>query len=507
VLRHRYAGAVAGVLATVVVIAPTAAAAEPIDSTALRAAVTVGGIGEHRVALQAIADANGGTRASGTPGFTASGDYVQQRLVAAGYQVTRQPFDFDLFSERSAAEFDVVSAPPVVYADGEDFLTMEYSGSGEVTAPLTAVDLVLPPTSAPSSTSGCEAGDFAGFPAGSVALIQRGTCDFAVKALNAQAAGASAAIIFNEGQDGRQETLSGTLGEARPAIPVIGTSFAIGADLAARTSAGPTVVHVATDTLITRQTSFNVIAETPGGRADRTVVVGAHLDSVLEGPGINDNGSGTATVLEIAESMSGLAVVPRNKVRFAFWGAEESGLIGSTFYVSQLSARQVKDIAVNLNFDMLGSPNFVRFVYDGDGSASAPAGPNGSGNVEKVFLDYFAAQGLATSPTAFDGRSDYGPFIDAGIPAGGLFSGAEDLKTAAEAAVYGGTAGVAHDPCYHQACDTLANNSDVALDQLGDAAAHSVLTFAQTTSAVNGTGRSTSVDSGGLEYRAGHQQR
>jgi Zn-dependent M28 family amino/carboxypeptidase len=155
--------------------------------------------------------------------------------------------------------------------------------------------------------------------------------------------------------------------------------------------------------------------------------------------------------------------------------------------VSQLSSRQIKDIAVNLNFDMVGSPNFVRFVYDGDGSNTPLAGPNGSAVVEDVFLDYFGLQGLQTEATAFDGRSDYGPFIAVGVPAGGLFTGAEGIKTEAQAAVYGGTAGVAYDPCYHQACDTFKNNSDTALDQMSDAAAHSVLTFAMTSSAVNGT--------------------
>ena len=127
---------------------------------------------------------------------------------------------------------------------------------------------------------------------------------------------------------------------------------------------------------------------------------------------------------------------------------------------------------------MVGSPNFVRFVYDGDGSAFGVDGPSGSGRIEYVFVDYFASQGLATEPTEFDGRSDYDAFINAGIPAGGLFTGAEGIKTAAQAAIYGGTAGVAYDPCYHQACDTIANLSGTALDQMSDAIAHSTLVFA-----------------------------
>jgi Zn-dependent M28 family amino/carboxypeptidase len=178
-------------------------------------------------------------------------------------------------------------------------------------------------------------------------------------------------------------------------------------------------------------------------------------------------------------------VKPRNTVRFAWWGAEESGLVGSTFYVNSLSDAELDRIALYLNFDMVGSPNFVRFVYDGSGDIG-PTGPEGSAQIEAVFNGYFAANGLATEPTAFDGRSDYQAFINNGIPAGGLFTGAEEIKTAAQAAIYGGTGGVAYDHCYHQACDTFANNSNVALDQMSDAIAHATITFAQNTSLVNG---------------------
>ena len=219
------------------------------------------------------------------------------------------------------------------------------------------------------------------------------------------------------------------------------------------------------------------------------MLVGAHLDSVADGPGINDNGSGSAAILETALQMAELGIEPTNRVRFAFWGGEEDGLVGSDYYVAQLTARQLKEHAVNLNFDMVGSPNFVRFVYDGDGSAFGVTGPNGSARVEQVFLDYFSSQGLATAPTEFDGRSDYFAFINNGIPAGGLFTGAEGIKTAAQAAIYGGTAGAAYDSCYHQACDTIDNLSNVALDQMSDAIAHATLTFASTTSAVNGTAK------------------
>ena len=313
-----------------------------------------------------------------------------------------------------------------------------------------------------------------------VALIQRGTCSFADKAQNAKDAGYAAVAIFNEGQPGRDELLLGTLG-GPTTIPVVGLDFASGAELYAAAAAGPVQVQVRTSTFSEVRTTKNVIADSRKGNPDKVLVVGAHLDSVLEGPGINDNGSGTATILETAIQMSKLKIVPRQQVRFAFWGAEESGLLGSTHYVDTLSDADLQKIYANLNFDMLGSPNYVRFVYDGDSSEDPDnTTPPGSAQIETLFNDYFGKQGLATEPTAFDGRSDYGPFILAGIPAGGLFSGAEDIKTEAEAAVFGGTAGVAYDVCYHQACDTINNLSTKALFELGDAAAHSIQTLAQT---------------------------
>ncbi len=243
-------------------------------------------------------------------------------------------------------------------------------------------------------------------------------------------------------------------------------------------------VRVSTSTESETRTTSNILADSRRGNASEAVVVGAHLDSVLEGPGINDNGSGSATILEIAEEVSKLDRKPRRKLRFAFWGAEENNLIGSTHYVDDLGPDGIGDLYANLNFDMVGSPNYVRFVYDGDGSDTPETGPGppGSAQIEALFNEYFASQGLATDPTAFDGRSDYGPFIAAGIPAGGLFTGAEGIKTPEQAAVYGGTAGVAYDPNYHQAGDTINNLSTKALGEMGDGAAHAAWTVARSKS-------------------------
>jgi Zn-dependent M28 family amino/carboxypeptidase len=457
-------------------MASPASAQTVADSTDLRREVTVGGVVQHARALQRVADRNAGNRSAGSAGYDASASYVARRLRLAAYDVTVQPFEFPYYVERAPSTLARTAPTPRTY-ESTDFLTMQYSGSGDVTARVQPVDLVLPPTPQPSSTSGCEATDFVGFAAGGVALLQRGTCNLGVKARNALAAGASAVLIFNEGQADRQAVFRGTV-SAPISIPVLTLSYAAGQELATLAAAGEVTVNVVTSTVSEMRRTVNVLGDTPAGRADRVVVVGAHLDSVVAGPGINDNGSGTAGILEIAEEMAELRLQPINKVRFAFWGAEELGLLGSTYYVGGLDEAARARIGVNLNFDMLGSPNFVRLVYDGDGSASRPAGPPGSDVVEQVLTRYFASRGLPTEPTEFSGRSDYGPFIAVGIPAGGLFSGAEGVKTAAQASVYGGTAGRAYDPCYHQACDTIANVNRRGLSQLVDGAAHATLTFA-----------------------------
>jgi len=457
------------------------------ESQGFRKGVTVAGIREHQAALQAIADTNGGSRVAGADGFDASAEYVHDKMVAAGYNVSYQEFEFLFVGDKTPPVLQRITAPAASYVDGIDFGTMSYSGSGDTTAPVTAVDLVLPPGPVPNtSTSGCEAADFSGFTAGHIALTQRGTCTFRTKTTNAFTAGASGIIIFNEGQPGRTAVIFGTLSPPPVSGPSVGTTFALGQALANGVTNGPTGItaRLRTDTLAEVRTTRNVIAETPTGDSNHVVVVGAHLDSVTRGAGINDNGSGSATILEIAETYASQGRTPRNQLRFMWYGAEEFGLIGSTYYVNSLTQAERDRIELMLNFDMVGSPNFVRFVYDGDNSAfpvgpGVAAGPPGSALIEQVFVEYFDEMGLASAPTAFSGRSDYGRFIAVGIPAGGLFTGAEGAKTAAEAATYGGTAGQQYDPCYHLACDTYANVSLTGLDQMSDAAAHAVLLFSK----------------------------
>ncbi|MBO0908181.1 M20/M25/M40 family metallo-hydrolase [Arthrobacter sunyaminii] len=460
------------------------------ESAKLRAAVTLHNVFDHLEGLQDAADANDGNRASGTPGYEASGQYIEDQLRRAGYKPVRQDFSYDQFAVTSEA-LEQTAPTATFYTAGTDFTTMTYSGAGDVTAPVSAVDINL--SGDRVTTSGCEAEDFSGFAAGSIALMQRGECSFGIKAANAAAAGASGVVIFNQGDevanDDRFGLVNGTLGEPST-IPVVGTTFAIGEALAGTDGVE---LRLNIDAGVQTTNSFNILADTPRGNADRTVVVGAHLDSVPVGPGINDNGSGSAAILETAIQLAETTkkYPLQNRVRFAFWGGEEDGLQGSNHYVEQLDQAGLDGTLANLNFDMLGSPNLVRFVYDGDGSAfpesDAPR-PTGSDEIERIFEEYFAGQKLASAPTEFSGRSDYSAFILNDIPAGGLFSGAEGIKTEEEAAVFGGTAGEAYDPCYHQKCDDLGNINRRGLDQMSDAVAHAVLTFARTDADLRGGG-------------------
>ncbi|WP_240809693.1 M28 family peptidase [Actinomadura sp. WMMA1423] len=450
----------------------------------LAALVTLKDIKAHLTAFQKIADSNGGDRAAGGTGYKMSVRYVTGRLRKAGLVPLVQKFTFPYWRERTHAAFARMAPSKESYKREVDFVTLAFSGSGDVTAPVTAVDI----PAKGEGTSGCEAGDFKGFTRGSIALIQRGTCTFAAKAAKARAAGASAVVIFNK--PGEKGPVEGTLSKPT-AFPVIGPSHKVGASLVKAARKGGLRLRVKTDTAHGRRSSENVIADTPGGRADNVVLAGAHLDSVPDGPGINDNGTGAATLLAVAGKIDKLGGAGlRNRVRFAFWGAEEEGLRGSAHYVRSLPAAQRERIALNLNFDMLGSPNGRRGVYDGDHSTgTGTAAPAGSGAIESLFRQYFEGRRLPVAESQFNGRSDYGPFIERGIPAGGIDTGAEELKTAAEAKVFGGKAGKAYDPCYHAKCDRLKNVDLKLLDGNADGVAHVLQHLARTTSAVNGGSR------------------
>ncbi|WP_309648726.1 M28 family peptidase [Nocardioides sp.] len=420
--------------------------------------VRTAAVADHLRAFQRIADASGNAdRAAGSSGYDSSLDYVKAKLDAVGYVTEVQEFPF-VYTEELKESFRQLS--PTARDIPVDVMT--YSGAspeGGTTAALVAVP-------ATDTTPGCEAADFTGRVAGAVVLVPRGACSFLVKAQNAEAAGAVGVVVSNNDAAQPDLLVNGTLGTPDAVdIPAGGTSLNEGNALRATLAAGPVQVNLDLAELTEDRVTTNLIAEWPYGDPEKVVMAGSHLDSVPEGPGINDNGTGSAGVLETALQLAakGGTKVP-HRVRFGWWGAEEFGLVGSTAYVDSLSAAERDKIALYLNFDMIGSPNYIFGIYDGDNSdaVGAGAGPAGSAQIEKVLERYFDTRGQDHVGTDFSGRSDYQAFINNGIPAGGLFTGAETQKTADQAALFGGVAGAALDPCYHQGCDSLTPVADGA---------------------------------------------
>ena len=305
--------------------------------------VTLEGVREHQQTLQDIADKNNdpnypGTRADGTEGYDNSVDYVSGLLEKAGYEVTFEELEFEFQFPAVLRQLTPVDAE---YETGP----FTGSGSGTVEGQVIPIDINLEKGELAASTSGCEPEDFAGFdwsgPA-DIALVQRGTCFFGTKAFYAEQAGAEAVIIFNQGNTPEREPLivadatsvdepiPGAPGPVTHGIPVVGASFADG--LALSEPGSTAFVKVLPSET---RTENSVIAELPGENTHNVVMAGAHLDSVVEGPGINDDGSGTAALLETALMMANSK--PENTLRFAFWAGEELGLLGSTAYVEGLS--------------------------------------------------------------------------------------------------------------------------------------------------------------------------
>lgn len=495
--------------------------------TELLECLTVDGAFEHLEALQAIADANEdpsypGTRAAGTEGYQGSVDYIAELLDDAGWNITLDPVETTFVFPAILRQLTPVDAE---YETGV-FLG---SGDGEVEGNVVPVDIDLTEDGRVTNTSGCEAGDFDGIDLSGpsdIVLLQRGACNFADKAGNAEGAGAEAVIIFNTGTAGSEDLIVGdasTLADGTPiahGIPVVGASFADGVELA--TPGSTALMKVLPSET---RTDHNVIAELPGRNLDNVVMAGAHLDSVIAGPGLNDNVSGSVALLELGLLLS--KGTPDNTLRFAWWTAEEQGLVGSTSYVANLDEQELDRIAAYLNFDMIASPNFVYGVYDADESSfEAPVPvPEGSEALEDLFEVYFTWQDIPYEDSEFSGRSDYQAFIINDIPASGLFTGAEMPKTPAQETIWGGVAEAPYDPCYHLGCDSLESDADadrpaavydvlhqdydlagnVNLDAFGtnmDAIAFAVLTLAYSTEDVNGVPGKQVPDSASLKLPA-----
>lgn len=369
-------------------------------------------------ALERIADRNGGTRAAGTPGYAASVSYVRDQLRRAGYEPRVRSFPYVQYLERVERGKQLTPVQRELQLEA-----LDYSPS---TPPGGLRARVV------GSGDGCSAADF-GAVRGLIALVERGTCFFSVKATNAQRAGAIGLIVFNS----EEGPFNGTLGDPQAsAIPVAGIPRALGRELLA--AVDPTVeMELVTETR--RASSQNVTSDARRQRS-RVLIVGGHLDSVGEGPGINDNATGVVALLEIAR-----ALAKRShplSVRFAFWGAEELGLFGSRAYAATVER---EDVVGYLNFDVLGSPSRRYGVY-------------GDSRFTTRWLSYLRSRGTGASRINIEGRSDHAPFAQRGIPTAGVYAG-----------------GYA---CYHRACDRVANVDFTSLAELASAAAFAVASFA-----------------------------
>lgn len=428
--------------------APTGSAG-PLPHVDLPGEISADAYRQHLVELEGIAQENDGVRTIGTPGYAASVEYVITQLQSFGLHVVTPTFRMPTFRELPGSTIRVQGGGPA-FAAPHDFHAMIFSASGDVTARVATVG--FSDSAGGEGNQGCDATDWVAFPAGAIALTPPGACFRRDEAILAQDAGAVAIVVAYphwEAGEARRPTL---IQPAQIRIPVISAIGAVGDALTEAADSG-TRVRVSVQTEIDEATVRNVIAESPGsGSGDRVVMVGAHLDSVHDGPGINDNGSGTAAVLEIARLLGG-SEHPAT-FRFALWAGEELGLYGSGNYVQGLNSLERRPIAAYLNLDMLGSPNGVPIVYRD--AAAAP----GSEAIGDFLAGWLEANGDGAEFEDLGGGSDHYFFEQIGIPTAGIFSGATEEKTSAQAAAYGGQAGEPMDACYHLSCDT-ADRVDV----------------------------------------------
>lgn len=445
---------------------------------ALRDAIDADDILADMTRLQQFADDGGGARQAGSDGEKASMAFVADELRLAGLNVTLQPVDVPYFTQDAPSVLELATGGTNAFEDLRDFKAMLFSASGDLTAQL--YPLGFDPTAQPGATGGlgCAPGDWAGVPAGVIVLVQPAQCRRHDVVVQAQDAGAVAIITAYPGWV-RDAVLRPTLINPEDIrIPALGVTHAAGVALAEAAATGG-AVHITVSTTVQTRSSVNVIGETPGGDPAHVVMLGGHLDSAIDGPGINDNGSGTMTILEIAREVAAASPGPGAgttpwRVRVAFWTGEELGVWGSSAYVRSLDAGALDAIEAYLNFDMVGSPNGVRLVYD----ASAGPRPAEAATLTSLFGQAFERSGQLWQSAALGGSSDHFAFEQAGIVVGGLFSGANEVKTDAQASLFGGTAGAPNDPCFHLACDTVGNVDPVLLEQMARAAAWVVGTLA-----------------------------
>ena len=454
---------------------PSASPAARIPlADALRDAVDVDAIVADLQQLQSITDAHGGARPAGSEGHVAAARFVADQLRAAGYNVSLDPVELPAFRQTAPSTLEIVGPDGRAFDDLRDFKAMLFSPSGEVTAEVFPLGFNADAQPGDTGGLGCSPDDWVDVPAGAIVLLQPGSCRRHDVVVQAQLAGAVGIVTAYPAWT-RDSVLRPTLIEpADIHIPALGATLDVGRAIAA---AGASV-HISTHTAVETRSSPNVVAETPWGDPAHVLMVGGHLDSVVDGPGMNDNGSGTMAVLDIARELARLTGMAGGagspppaagwKVRVAVWTGEEIGLWGSRAYVQANRSRE--SIEAYLNLDMLGSPNGVRLVYDG-AYATRPRESLVIGDLLARALD---ERGLVWQTAYLGGSSDHASFDQAGISTGGLFSGANERKTQAQADLFGGSVDAPADPCMHLACDTVDKLDRTLLGELARAAGWAV---------------------------------
>ncbi|MUM15376.1 M28 family peptidase [Mycobacterium sp. CBMA271] len=440
----------------------------------LARAVTVDAMMGHLKQLQQAADANGGNRAEGTPGYDASADYVIKALKDRGFEVQAP--------ELSRLKV-LTEGKPLVAVGGRPYAVDQASYFAQTPKDGLKASIIRPSGKA----SGCAAADYGSLNVtGQIAVVDGTGCSVVEKHNVAKEKGAAAVLVAMQAGGGEGLFTPNYYEQLSIPVGIIDS----GVDTTLRRNSAP--VTLVLDMNVMKVRSRTIIAQTTTGDSANVVLAGAHLDSVSKGPGINDNGTGVAAVLETALQLGPNPAV-NNAVRFAFWAAEEDGLAGSLEYTKGRNTEELNDIALYLNFDMLGSPNAGYFVLDGDQSASKPDPnrppldiPEGSAGIERTFAGYLNLAGKRPAALEFNGRSDYGPFLSAGIPVGGISSGALEKMSGPEAKNWQGRAGQPFDPNYHGPKDTLANVGKDSLAINGSAVAFAVGTYALSTIGPNG---------------------
>lgn len=394
------------------------------------------------------------TRVIGSSGHWSTIGYIKHELkkLDGYYNVTIQPFKA-FMSEVFHFDATVDGVKP------DSLVPMDMSPSTPHKKPVEGTLVLV-------KNNGCVDDDYSELPhdglEGNIALIKRGECPFGDKAQMAAKYGASAAIIYNN----EKGEIRGTLGvppEGVDVAPCVGISKDDGDAIVGKLNNDEKLsAMVMVDSFVGPITTVNVIAETNHGDPDNIVMLGAHSDSVAAGPGINDDGSGTISLLEVATQLTKYKV--KNKVRFAFWAAEEEGLLGSNYYAENLTPGENEKIRLFMDYDMMASPNYEYEVYD----ANNVDNPRGSEELKNLYIDYYTSRGFNYTLIPFDGRSDYVGFIEHGIPGGGVAAGAEKDNAAN---------GDVLDRCYHQLCDDLSNIAWDAFLVNTQLIAHSVATY------------------------------